>query len=290
MCGKCPPSTGRAERTVGPDFKLPYEIPSGFWGAWARCCETELLKPCPPIEPKPGKPETYGQLIQMFCEVLDIIKHLCNKADSDYNIEDEKAEGDGPLTRLNLWLDFFWLTVYRDSSNDLKNAIHHHLFVILNESILHGSYRWMGYYDPLAKALSSVAKRRETDGWGLTEQRIERITGLILEFGHNKKLLTVQLETIFVNSLDDTWLKENNDLFDKAQELSLATLEQLQFEKHNLQETLKRYSRTPGVLRLKILEKPCKGTIQYNLAYGTNKAVVRNVGDLMTFAKVIFMA
>lgn len=272
MCVRC-----NGQRRKDDDFKHPYVIPGNHFGAWDRCCESENIRPDPPICVIPGKPKDPAQLAKMLCQTLDAVKHLCKNKPA---IEQQEL-----IDIVDLFLKFDWLRTYKDLSNELQEGAYHHVYTIIRESLWHGSFQFFTY-EPLAKAMSSISLREEMDGYTLTEQRIKRVVDLIFSLGHNKQLLGIQLDLQVGGQLDGSWIKNFNDATIKQYDYSIATMEAIVAKKLGLMETLKEYALTPGVTGFVITESPCNGIMRYNLCFGSHCCTVNNTTDLLTFVKM----
>lgn len=275
MCSKC--NCG----TATDDFRWPYVVHDGAFGPWEEHCQSEVLKPEFPICFNPSQPSNFKDIVKVLSDALLSVTNLCP---NDYSTV---ASDNVLLVNLNYFLSFNWIKPYHDLNNVLKNGIYHHVYVIIKESIVRDSYVYMDKVPALKDTLKVIRDNLVQDGWSITEARIERVVGLIFEFGTNVSLLSERLNTIILSDLDTSWVSVNNESYLFKCDHSLKTINDLAKQNLTLVETLKRYSITDGVILFDI-NKCTNSNFVFNISHGNSRFSIRNVKDLVNMAKAIF--
>lgn len=270
------------------DFKWPYNVPDSPFGPWSPKCKSELLDPTAPCKPYvPGKPCNFKELAWTLSEVLHAVVTLCHDipptdSNGDYDWVDPR------LTAIHNWLDFNWMQCYKELSDTLKTSVRHYVFIILKEATMRKNYVYFDNYPDLRDALAAIYDTFDGCSWATLDERLERVTGIVLEYGSNKALMSLHLNTQIIAPLDVDWVKVNNDSLNTKKDFSLMTAENVVAQNQTLAETLKRYSQTPNVLQFEIITQQCKGSFNYSLRYGNAKFNVRKPSDFLTVAKSVF--
>lgn len=270
------------------DFKWPFNVPDSPFGPWSPRCASEVLDPTAPCKPYvPGKPCNFKELAWMLSEVLHAVVTLCpdvlpagDPGRVDYL--------DPRFVAIDDWLDFNWMQCFNDLNDTLKASVRHYLFVILKEATMRRTYVYFTKYPELRDALASIYDNFDGCSWTTLDERIEKVTTIILTYGKNKPLMSMQLATQITDALDVDWVKVNNDSLNAKKDYSLATAEAIVNQNLTLTETLKRYTSDPNVLQFEIISQQCGSNLFFNLRYGGNRYNVRNSKDFLTVVKVVF--
>lgn len=270
------------------DFNWPYNVPDGAFGPWSPLCTSELLNPNMPCRPYiNGQPCNFKELTFMFSEILQAIVTLCHDLPPEGNPGDPDWI-DPRLLAIDSFLEFKWGNCYNDMSGDLRQGISHYLFVILKEAVLRQNYVYFTKYPELQQTLKVIHDAFDGCSWGLLDERIQKVTNIILLWIKNKSLISYQLEVQITNELDDDWVKINNISFTNKKDYSLTVASNLVKLNLPIFETLKRYCLTENVLQFELTQ--CKNNVgfSYNLKYGNGKFNVRVNEDFLNVAKAIF--
>lgn len=270
------------------DFDWPFNVPDSAFGPWSPRCKSEILDPTAPCKPYvPGKPCNFKELAYLFSSVLHAVVTLCH--DIPPAGDPGRPEWMDPrLEDIDKWLDFDWMGCFDSVSAELQRGIREYLFVILKETTLRQNYVYFVKYPELAAALKSIFDSFDGCAWLEFDRKIRKVTDLILEYGRNKGQLSYMLEVQITNTLDMSWVEDNNKEVTRLKDYSLTVATEIVAKKLTLVETLKQYSQTDGVLMFEIIAKNCSGNIKYNLRYGLQKFNVNTSDDFLTVTKSVF--
>lgn len=270
------------------DFKWPYNVPDGAFGPWSPLCKSHILDPTAPCRPYvPGRPCDFRQLAGMLSEVLQAVTTLC------HDIPPEGSNGDPEwidprLLAIDSFLDFKWLSCYRNCSDELKDGVNKYLYVIFNEAILRQNYVYFTKNPTLQTAMRSIYESFDGCSWSELNERIVKLVNIILQYGTDVDLMNYQLQIQISNDLDKDWVKANEKRVEYLKNYSLTLATNLVGLNLTLTETLKRYTEDTIALPFEMIQQRCNSGIQYNLKYGNGKFHVRVPRDFLTVAKAVF--